>query len=140
MGPFFKPIPWTTFIADAIKSNLRNVKRELSLPDSPSSGPSFNLSDPAQKAVWSEIGKTIAGNIAKRDYEQLTEEQRKGLGTAFKNLFGVDELKSQDIGVHKREDAVGKVGELLSQLASHASASASASIPAVTSTTIAALL
>ncbi|GMG20925.1 unnamed protein product [Ambrosiozyma monospora] len=119
-------------------SKMKREIDELSLPGDGSSGSSINLNDPVQKAVWSNIGKAVVGNLSKRDYEELTEEQRKGLGTWLKQIFGLDQIHSQDFGIHKREDATEKLNHLVVQLAG--AVSASASRPAVSSATISTLL
>ncbi|GME70883.1 unnamed protein product [Ambrosiozyma monospora] len=86
---FFKAIPTVVglFTGGLGSSNNSNkMKRDLeSLITVPTgtatsdSSVSVDMSDPAQKAIWGDIGKTMLKGISKRDYDALSDAQRKGL-------------------------------------------------------------
>ncbi|GMF14242.1 unnamed protein product [Ambrosiozyma monospora] len=96
------------------------------------------MSDTAQKAIWGKIGKTMLKSISKRDYDELSDAQRKGLGIWLKHAFGLDNVKSQDFGIHKREVSKEQLDQLVADLAAAASSAASAS--SISATAVSTLL
>ncbi|GMG19054.1 unnamed protein product [Ambrosiozyma monospora] len=130
--------------------NNNKLKRDLesliSVPtgtSAPESSVSVDLSDPVQKAIWGNIGKTVMGSISKRDVDSLTDAQRKGLDTWLKQHFGISnpldcETNGNAPVYCKREVTNEQLDHLVAQLA--AAASSAASVSAISSTVISSLL
>ncbi|GMG31652.1 unnamed protein product [Ambrosiozyma monospora] len=103
---------------------------------------SVDLSDPVQKAIWGDIGKTVMGTISKRDVDGLTDAQRKYLNYWSMQNFGCGMVNGRrsvlEISCKREVTNVDQLDQLVAELAAAASSAASAS--AISSTAISSLL
>ncbi|GME72225.1 unnamed protein product [Ambrosiozyma monospora] len=121
----------------------RDLESLITVPTGTSTSESLvsvDLSDPVQKAIWGKIGKTIVGTISKRDYDELSDAQRKGLGTWLIHAFGIHSPNPEEgpVIAHKREVTKEHLDQLVADLA--AAASSAASVSAVSATAVSTLL
>ncbi|GMG20514.1 unnamed protein product [Ambrosiozyma monospora] len=118
---------------DALISATTTTTADTGSSSNSESSVSVDLSDPVQKAIWGNIGKTVLGSITKRDVDNLTDEQRKSL-RLFGGFFGLGPI----VNNFKRDVTKVELDQLVAELA--AAASSAATAPSVSATVVSSLI